>query len=213
MGADVLKTKLKLSLERNETNGLETPLEYELQITNMEVSNTYVFTEKDMPGFETSSTSTGKPGDPPIPARLLYQNRKPDSSSSTGAPAKPDWKNKNAAGGANGQRYSPYVRKTIPKKTAIVGTARHEITMIPVYNEEYRKFQHKKQLLEEAPKYSTKFLDTQLKPNLLGAGTAGGMAGGKKFESFIVSHPLSLSQIFSPSPPLRPTLTLTTENG
>lgn len=94
-------TKLKLVLERNETNGMETPTDYELQITNMEVTNTYVFTEKDMPGYE--SRGMGKPGEVPIPSRLLYQNQRSGGDGHGGG--KKDWKN---------QRHQPYFRKAIP---------------------------------------------------------------------------------------------------
>lgn len=42
-----------------------------MQVTNMETENTYIFTEKDMPGFETKPEKDG----PPIPSRLLYAAR------------------------------------------------------------------------------------------------------------------------------------------
>ncbi|TGZ83306.1 transcription initiation factor IIF, beta subunit [Ascodesmis nigricans] len=160
-------TKLKLVLEKNDTNGLDTPVEYDLQLTNLEVRNTYVFTEKDMPGYE--SRNTQKPGEPPIPSRLLYNQR---GGGGEGG-GKKDWKN---------QRHQPY-RKAIPKRTALVGTARHEITMIPVYNEEYRKFQHERQILEDGPKYHTKRMHEDVRPNLLAAGTTG--SAGKQFQQFI----------------------------
>lgn len=63
--------------------------------------------------------------------------------------------------------------------------------MIPVYNEEYRKFQHDRQILEDGPKFFTKRMDDDVvKPNLLAAGTTG--STGRQFSTFIVSpSPLS----------------------
>ena len=83
-------------LDKNEQNGLDTPAEYDLKITNLEVTNTYVFTERDMPGFENKNNGQGgKDGQPPIPQRLLNQRQSHE---------KKDWKN---------QKFKPYTRKPI----------------------------------------------------------------------------------------------------
>lgn len=79
-----------------------------------------------------------------------------------------------------------------------MGTGRHEITMIPVYNEEYRKFQHDRQILEDGPKYHTKRMQEDVKPNLLAAGTTG--STGKQFQQFIVCYfPFLPAFLFQPN--------------
>jgi transcription initiation factor TFIIF subunit beta len=88
--------KLKLVLEKNEANGLDTPSEYDMRITNLEVTNTYVFTERDLPGFEGKNQQNGaKEGQPAIPQRLINQHLHNE---------KKDWKN---------QKFKPYTRKPI----------------------------------------------------------------------------------------------------
>lgn len=102
--------QLKLSLEKNEVNG-DVPTEYDLRITNMEVTNTFVFTEKDMPGYSSKMNTGGvKEGEPAIPARFLYQDRNKEGGGGGGG-----------GGGNKGQwgkpqRYQPYIRKAIPSE-------------------------------------------------------------------------------------------------
>lgn len=67
-----------------------------MRITNLEVTNTYVFTEKDMPGFENKNDGNGaKEGQPAIPQRLINQHKNNQNK---------DWKN---------QKFKPYTRKPI----------------------------------------------------------------------------------------------------
>lgn len=144
-----------------------------------------------MPGYESKMDTGVKEGDPAMPARFLYQNRQKErekndpnaaAGGNGGAGAK-SWK--------NGGRYTPYVRKAIPKRTALVGTAKHECAVLPVFNDEYRRFQMNRTIKEDAPQYTTKFLDDSKIPgNLLTPGTTG---TGISFSNFIVSIPPSIS--------------------
>jgi transcription initiation factor TFIIF subunit beta len=144
----------------------------------MEVTNTYVFTEKDMPGYENKLETGVKAGDPAMPARFLYQNKQQEQKTngdSPGASDKKSWKG----------RYQPYVRKAIPKQTALVGTAKHECAVLPVYNEEYRNFQAKRTKQQDAPKFSTQRIDqADVAGNLLAPGTTG--VAATSFSTFVV---------------------------
>ena len=196
--------QLKLFLEKNEINGEDIPVEYDLNITNMEVTNTYVFTEKDMPGYESKMETGVKEGEPAIPARFLYQNRQRErekneaASGGSGGGHGPGHSHGHGHGHGHGggggggggggknwksNRYTPYVRKAIPKRTALVGTAKHECAVLPVYNDEYRAFQLSRTLREDAPQYSTKFLADPA-AGLLAPGTTGSMP--TQFDNFIV---------------------------
>jgi len=143
----------------------------------MEVTNTYVFTEKDMPGYENKLETGVKAGDPAMPARFLYQNKQREQKTnedSPGASDKKSWKG----------RYQPYVRKAIPKQTALVGTAKHECAVLPVYNEEYRNFQAKRTKQQDAPKFSTQRIDqADVAGNLLAPGTTG--VAATSFSTFV----------------------------
>ena len=134
-----------------------------------------------MPGYDSKMATGVKEGDPAMPARFLYQNRqkereKNDPGAAGGSSGK-NWK--------NGGRYTPYARKAIPKRTALVGTAKHECAVLPVFNDECRRFQMNRTIKEDAPQYTTKFLDDSKIPgNLLTPGTTG---TGVSFSNFIVS--------------------------
>jgi transcription initiation factor TFIIF subunit beta len=184
-------SKLKLFLEKNAINGEDIPVEYDLNITNMEVTNTYVFTEQDLPGYESKMETGVKEGDPAIPARFLYQNRQREQAKNDGASTTGSSDGGGGSGGGHGKnwknnRYQPYFRKAIPKRTALVGTAKHECAVLPVFNDEYRDFQMKRTVREDAPKFSTKYLDNStLASNLLQPGTTGIMQ--TSFSRFVVS--------------------------
>jgi len=66
-------------------------------VTDFDVQNTYIFTEKDMPGFDNKMRGTEN-GMPAIPARLLYPERNNDRKF-----------------GAK-KKFEPYFRKAIPSK-------------------------------------------------------------------------------------------------
>jgi transcription initiation factor TFIIF subunit beta len=77
-----------------------------MQITNFQAGNTYIFTEKDLPGYTSKSKTKPKVGledlnskFPPIPTRLLQVER-----DRRGGP--PKWE--------KGKRWQPYFRKAIP---------------------------------------------------------------------------------------------------
>jgi len=75
---------LKPGLKQNQ----KVPKEYDLRTTTENSQNTFVFSEKDLPGFSSGSRGV----------------RKPDESGRAGADRKID-KNK---------KYTPYYRKAIP---------------------------------------------------------------------------------------------------
>lgn len=97
-GREEDKTKLRMSLTDVPANK-DLPKDFEMNVTNMAVENTYIFTEKDLPGFETKP----KPDGPEIPARLIYQQRREREAAA-----------KKAAGQNPDGRFQPYARKSIP---------------------------------------------------------------------------------------------------
>lgn len=104
--------KWKVQLLLNDDEDPSIPHQYDLSLLNQVVKNTYIFTEKDMPKYEKNSQSPSPP--PPQPVQA--------------APVQ----NKSRFGrfGNRQERFTPYV-KTIPKRTALVGTVCHECMITP----------------------------------------------------------------------------------
>jgi transcription initiation factor TFIIF subunit beta len=85
----------------------------------------------------------------------------------------------------------------VAERTSLVGTVRHECSMSPVINEEYKRFQVSKFRQADIPKATTQVLDpTVAGGNLLAPGTTG--ANTKSFSGFVVSKTfLPIRHIYS----------------
>ncbi|KAL2003928.1 hypothetical protein VTN02DRAFT_1624 [Thermoascus thermophilus] len=150
---DIRRVSLRLN-ERPDNKDI--PKDYNLKRQNVtadnksfSVQNSYVFTEKDLPGYENRvNVLFGE-------ARsALYETMKREAR-------KKDRKKK----------WEPYVRKTIPKQTAIVGKVRDEFNCIPVENEEFKRLSEARALEALKPRKETKFIHKvpgkMLQPNAL----------------------------------------------
>ncbi|KAI9809049.1 MAG: hypothetical protein M1825_002338 [Sarcosagium campestre] len=156
--------KMSILLHSSVECNKDLPVEYDLQITNKDSTNTYLFSEKDLPGYSTKS-------------RPKRTNGIADSKQGSGKPGeKPRWE--------KGKRWQPYFRKAIPKQTALRGVVKHEVNCVPIESEAYNR------VMEERARQAAKpARETQLLPgigpnpgNLLAPGTLG-TAGG--FGSFV----------------------------
>lgn len=175
------RLKLNPSLEVHK----DLPDAYDMVLNNRSVTNTWVFTEKDMPGYhENGSGPTRKVAQqenmPAMPARLLYATDKKQSFAERSKGG--SWKG--GAGAAGGNKGNPYMRKAIPKKTALVGRVVHEATvMTPENDEKYKRLiveAHRKAM---EPKKVVTVLEGPVGGNLLAPGTTGGSTGN--FDTFI----------------------------
>ncbi|KAE8352008.1 transcription initiation factor IIF, beta subunit-domain-containing protein [Aspergillus coremiiformis] len=137
---DIKRVSLRIN-EREENR--EIPKDYLLQRQTINAENvshstqnTYLFTERDLPGHENRMITFGE-------ARsALYESMKRDAR-------KKERK----------KRWEPYVRKTVPKQTALVGSASEEFNCLPVENEEFRRLSEMKVLESLKPKRETVFID------------------------------------------------------
>ncbi|EWC46006.1 hypothetical protein DRE_04799 [Drechslerella stenobrocha 248] len=126
--------RLKLVLTDSKYNA-GIPQKFDMVVTDRNVSNTFVFTEKDMPGFENKARGVSGDGNPIIPSRLLQPERPNDKKFGKGNPNK---------------KFTPFFRKAIPKRTALAGTVRHEAVVTPADNLEFAKFlKRKRDIMEE----------------------------------------------------------------
>lgn len=129
--------KVKLVLNDSEENA-EIPLEYDINLVKRVVDNTYVFTEQDLPEYQKKADKS----------EHKQESRSASPMDFSGRYASRD------------NRYAPYV-KTVPKKTALVGTACHECQVLPSLNDKnYSKVvSQRKQVMEQAePKNKVTFL-------------------------------------------------------
>ncbi|KAL2831757.1 transcription initiation factor IIF, beta subunit-domain-containing protein [Aspergillus cavernicola] len=139
-GSDIKRVSLRLN-EREENRDI--PKDYVLarQTVNTEnlvhmTQNTFLFTEKEVPGHGNRMISFGE-------ARsALYESMK-----------------REARRKERKQKWEPYVRKTIPKQTALAGHVKEEFNCLPVENEEFRLLSEKKALEALKPKRETVFMD------------------------------------------------------
>ncbi|KAI9925026.1 hypothetical protein ASPWEDRAFT_45159 [Aspergillus wentii DTO 134E9] len=135
--------RVSLRLNDREDNS-EIPKDYTLQRqsnntlgeTSHSTQNTYLFTEKDVPGADNRAIAFGEQ------RSALYESVKRE--------AKRKERNK---------KWQPYVRKTIPKHTALVGSISEEFNCLPVENEEFAQISERRALEALKPKRETVFID------------------------------------------------------
>ncbi|KAL1993262.1 hypothetical protein VTN49DRAFT_3211 [Thermomyces lanuginosus] len=100
------------------------------------VQNSFIFSEKDLPGYKNRvDVLFGES------RSMLYESMKREAR-------KQSYKKK----------WEPYMRKTIPKQTALVGKVADEFNCIPVENEEYHRISEARALEALKQKRETKFV-------------------------------------------------------
>lgn len=128
----------------------EIPKEYELDVTEATVNNTFVFTEQDLPGFKSKSRKGFDPTTANLPARLTRPKfDKPGDKS--------PWDHKKQAWDPK-KRFQPYFKRAIPKKTTLAGRVAHEINCVPVTNPETNRIMAQRTIAAMQPKNHTVFL-------------------------------------------------------
>jgi len=108
--------------------------------TPFAVQNTFLFTEKDLPGHRDRG-------------HLLFNQNQTHGRSYLYEQTKRDAKKR-----ANRKKWEPYTRKTIPKHTAIAGRVRDEFNCLPVENAEYQRISEARAREAFKPKRETKFI-------------------------------------------------------
>ncbi|KAI9048098.1 hypothetical protein LZ554_007894 [Drepanopeziza brunnea f. sp. 'monogermtubi'] len=162
-------TRLSMLLTSDLAAHQAIPKEFDLDVTAETVNNTYVFTEKDLPGFKSRSRAKFDPASANMPARLTRpKNDKPI----TKQPYDPN------------KRFQPYFRKAIPKKTTLAGRIGHEVNCVAVDNQESQRILAERTLEAMRPKLHTKYIKDEetLGVTFIQPGTMGAQ---KSFNSFI----------------------------
>ncbi|KAK4243240.1 transcription initiation factor IIF, beta subunit-domain-containing protein [Corynascus novoguineensis] len=117
------KTRLQMRLKPDLPPHTEVPKEYDMEVTNHDVNNTFVFTEQDLPSYAAKNKERANALAQGIPAHLLRKQQRQMEP-----PAE------------RGRKGAPYSRRPIPKKTRIAGKIKHEVVCTPVRNAEADRF-------------------------------------------------------------------------
>ncbi|KAI1434705.1 transcription initiation factor IIF, beta subunit-domain-containing protein [Xylaria sp. CBS 124048] len=119
--------RMALLLDHTKANHQTIPKEYNLEPRDLDLANTFLFTEKDLPGFK--SRSHGANSDLPPYLRRRHEQQQQQQQQ------RPEDKTQ-SENGVKKNKYQPRYRKAIPKKTALAGKFRREINCLPVWTEE-----------------------------------------------------------------------------
>jgi hypothetical protein len=158
------KSRLAMLVDPKNPIHQTVPKEYNLELKEADLLNTFMFTEQDLPGFKNKSQ--GGPNSN-IPAHL---RPRPDRPKET-----PESK---------GVKKKPFYRKAIPKKTVLAGRFRHELNCQPVETAETKHILAMRASDALKPKATTSLMTGTRNPTgIIHAGTT---AGNEKMRGFIV---------------------------
>ena len=131
-------SKIKLILNSNGDDDGSIPHEYDLELTKKVVQNEYIFTEQNLKKYQQREKELAADPEKQRQAYLKKQEREEEIKK-----RQQQLRRRNRGRRFNHRimtdrdgrdRYIPYV-KTIPKKTAIVGTVCHECQVMPSMND------------------------------------------------------------------------------
>ncbi|KAI1752542.1 transcription initiation factor IIF, beta subunit-domain-containing protein [Xylaria castorea] len=124
VGKDGRQTeRMALLLDHTKPNHQTIPKEYTLEIKDMDLTNSFLFTEQDLPGFKSRSHGANSNLPPHLRRRQEQQQQRPEDKTQPEA-------------GVKKNKYQPRYRKAIPKKTTLAGKFSREINCLPVWTEE-----------------------------------------------------------------------------
>lgn len=135
---DGSQIKLMLNRDDNDKDGDSIPHEYDLQLTKKVVQNEFIFTEQNLKKYQQREKELAANPEKQIEAYLKKQEREEELKKRQQQMKRRNQRRKfnhRVMTDRDGRdRYIPYV-KTIPKKTAIVGTVCHECQVMPSMND------------------------------------------------------------------------------
>ncbi|KAI1344625.1 transcription initiation factor IIF [Xylariaceae sp. FL0016] len=145
------KPRIALLLNHDNPKHQNIPKEYTLDIKDMALTNTFMFTEQHLPGYKEKQANND------IPYHLRKRLEKPEE--------KPEEE------GSNKRRRLPRYRKAIPKKTVLAGRFRHELNCQPVWTEETKHILRMRNEEASKPKTQTRLATSLEEPsNVVQAG-------------------------------------------
>lgn len=109
--------QISLRLDPDVAHNSSVPKDYVFQSMTSDAENMFVFSEKDLPGYKSKGPSDF------APRSYLYEKTKAENKSRE----------------ERRKKFEPYIRRAIPKQTALAGAIKFEANCNPVPNDEYRR--------------------------------------------------------------------------
>ncbi|CAJ2513832.1 Uu.00g019510.m01.CDS01 [Anthostomella pinea] len=167
------KQCISLLLDHTQAKHQAIPKEYNLDVKDMALPNTYMFTEQDLPGFK--SKPQGANNNIPPHLRRAHEQKYQEKS-----------EDKIQQDGVHKKKWQPRYRKAIPKKTVLAGRFRHELNCHPVWTDETKHVM--KMMNDDAmkPKATTTIVTGR---DPIGVIVAGAHTSNDQFSNFIKNTP------------------------
>ncbi|PHH67248.1 hypothetical protein CDD81_3017 [Ophiocordyceps australis] len=173
-------TKLRMLLHDKCPEHQLLPREYDLEVLDREVQNHYIFSEQDLPSYKAKNKARAEAASAGIPASLLRQQAQQAGGASEHGPQRPAYDRRN--------RYQPYYRKAIPKRTKIFGKMHYDVRVEPRNAQEEEHLLAQRLFDAEHAKSTLKVISHNTAAEMMmnaGAGTAAQWS-----DSFIKNAPL-----------------------
>ncbi|RKF77512.1 Transcription initiation factor IIF subunit beta [Golovinomyces cichoracearum] len=164
-------TSLHMLLRKDIAQHQNVPKEYNLEVTEKQVKNTFIFTEQDLPGFKSRTQTKFDPKSANMPARLVQSKSEKFTPKGVFDPNK---------------RFQPYFRKAVPKRTTMSGRVAYEVNCIAVHNEEAERLLALRTIEAMKPKRHTTFLNQDISVTGKGFIQPGSISAQNSFSGFIV---------------------------
>ncbi|KAK0613036.1 transcription initiation factor IIF, beta subunit-domain-containing protein [Bombardia bombarda] len=118
-------SKLQMLLRSDIEPHKNLPKEYNMEVADGYVENTFVFTEQDQPSYAAKNKERAAQLARGVPSQLLRQQQQ---------------KMQDSQPHERGKARQPYTRRGVPKRTTIAGTLKHEVVCTPLANAESDKY-------------------------------------------------------------------------
>ncbi|KAM0794674.1 transcription initiation factor IIF, beta subunit-domain-containing protein [Usnea florida] len=149
-GPENLK-RMSILLSPDVAQNRNLPREYNMHIIEQDPMNTFVFSEKDLPGYRAYSADRAPPRFKD--RKRIEKTRKPDHN----------------------------FRRAIPKQTALLGQVRTEINCLPVENKDYLDYMRRRAKEESESKPKIHVLNASVGGNTLQPGILGATVDTRAF--------------------------------
>lgn len=106
------KPRIAVLLDHRRPEHQNIPKEYNLDVKDMQLINTFLFTEKDLPGYKNKSQGANNNIPPHLRRRHEQSREKPQQDGKDG-------KDNNTTNAGVKKRYQPYYRKAIPSSCSL----------------------------------------------------------------------------------------------
>ncbi|KAK0392453.1 hypothetical protein NLU13_1948 [Sarocladium strictum] len=149
------KTHLRMLLQPHAAHQ-SLPVEYEMDVTDKDVHNHFIFSEEDLPGFKEKSKARSEAAASGMPASLL----RPKNENTERRPFD------------RRSRFQPYYRKAVPKKTKIIGKIHYDMRVEPVDKREEEKLLERRLFEADHSKPGVQLITRDRTRKALQSGTA-----------------------------------------